>query len=91
VNPTVLVEVLNDRTAAYDLGEKFDHYRQIPTLQVYMLVSHDERSIETRHRNPDGTWIVRSAARGEVVRLEPIGIEFGVDEIYDRSPSIRSL
>src|SRR5439155_194836 len=32
-NPTVIVEVLSDSTEAYDHGDKFEHYRQIPTQQ----------------------------------------------------------
>ena len=29
-NPTVVVEVLSDSAEAYDRGDKFEHYRQIP-------------------------------------------------------------
>ena len=32
-NPTVIVEVLSDSTEAYDRGDKFEHYRQIPTFR----------------------------------------------------------
>lgn len=32
-NPTVPFEVLSRSTAAYDLGEKFDRYALLPTLQ----------------------------------------------------------
>lgn len=39
LNPTVLVEVLSDSTEAYDRGKKFEHYRQIPSLREYLLVS----------------------------------------------------
>src|SRR3989442_15030735 len=46
MNPTVLVEVLSDSTEAYDRGKKFEHYRQIPTLQEYLLVSQKETHIQ---------------------------------------------
>src|SRR5687767_10346827 len=39
VNPVVIVEVLSDRTEAYDRGEKFRHYRRIESLREYVLVS----------------------------------------------------
>src|SRR5262249_35971657 len=42
VNPVVLVEVLSKRTETYDRGEKFDHYRHIPSLKEYVLVAHDK-------------------------------------------------
>jgi Uma2 family endonuclease len=90
-NPTVIVEVLSDRTEAYDCGEKFERYRQIPTLGAYLLVSHRERRIETRRRAADGSWTVRHAGRGGTTTLEPLEIELAVDEIYDRSPLTRAL
>ena len=39
LNPTLLVEVLSDSTEAYDRGQKFEHYRQIESLQEYVLIS----------------------------------------------------
>src|SRR5262249_48856232 len=41
-NPVVLVEVLSDSTEAYDRGKKFAHYRQIPSLREYVMVSQHE-------------------------------------------------
>ncbi|MDE3091871.1 MAG: Uma2 family endonuclease, partial [Chloroflexota bacterium] len=37
-NPIVIVEVWSDSTKAYDRGEKFAMYRQIPTLQEYVMI-----------------------------------------------------
>jgi Uma2 family endonuclease len=91
VNPTVIVEVSSDRTEAYDRGEKFEHYRQIPTLREYVLVSHRERRIEVRSRQPDGTWRPRQAGRGERVALAALGVELVVDDVYDRSSLTRAL
>ena len=48
VNPTVVVEVLSPATIDYDLGEKFDHYRQIPSLKAVVHVWQDRRQIEIR-------------------------------------------
>jgi len=90
-NPTVIVEVLSDSTEAYDHGDKFEHYRQISTLQAYVLVSHRERRIETRRRAPDGSWSEHVAGRGQTAPLEAIGTELAVDEIYDRSSLTRAL
>lgn len=91
VNPTVLVEVSSDSTEAYDRGEKLKHYVQIPTLREYVLVSHRERRIEVRRRGHDGTWGTFQSGRGEVVTLSSIGVELGVDAVYDRSPLTREL
>jgi Uma2 family endonuclease len=37
-HPKVIVEVLSPSTASYDRGDKFKYYRQIPSLQEYVLV-----------------------------------------------------
>jgi Uma2 family endonuclease len=90
-NPTVIVEVLSDRTERYDRGEKFEHYRTIPSLREYVLVSHRERHVEVRRRGGVGEWRETHARRGEVVELTALGITVGVDEIYERSPLTRGL
>lgn len=61
-NPTVLVEVLWDSTEAYERGRKFEHYRQIPTLQEFLLVSQKEPRIEQFIRQADGRWLLTEAA-----------------------------
>ena len=90
-NPTVIVEVLSDRTEAYDRGDKFEQYKQLPTLQTYVLVSHRQRLVETRERTGQGDWVERIAGKGESIGLAALGIELNVDEIYDRSPFTSSL
>ena len=46
LNPMLVVEVLSRSTAAYDRGEKFEHYKQIASLQAYVLVSQDSVRVE---------------------------------------------
>ena len=41
LNPTFIVEVLLASTEIYDKDEKFTHYRQIDSLQEYILISQD--------------------------------------------------
>lgn len=81
-NPTVLVEVLSDSTEAYDRGEKFAHYRRIPSLREYVLVSQHVPRIEVFRRNDDGSWTLYEAGLGESAKLASIGCELPVDEIY---------
>ncbi|WP_437916937.1 Uma2 family endonuclease [Sorangium sp. So ce302] len=82
LNPIVLVEVLSDSTEAYDRGEKFAHYRRIPSLREYVLVSQHEQRIEVFHRNEDDSWTLREARAGEGAHLEAIGCVLSVDEVY---------
>ena len=82
-NPTVLVEVLSDSTEAYDRGEKFAHYRRIPSLREYVLVGQTKRLIEVYRKNEAGLWVlVAEAGAGEQAALESIGCVLNVDEVY---------
>jgi Uma2 family endonuclease len=42
LNPTLIVEVLSKSTEAYDRGDKFKHYRHLPSLAEYLLISQDK-------------------------------------------------
>jgi Uma2 family endonuclease len=90
VNPVVLVEVLSASTEEYDRGEKSAHYRKIPSLREYLLVSHRERRID-RWRRDDGEWELEGAGSGEVLHLAALGIDLAVDAVYERSPLTRTL
>ena len=50
LNPILVVEVLSPSTAAFDRGEKFEHCKQIASLQEYILVSQDNVRVEHYHR-----------------------------------------
>ena len=82
VNPIVVVEVLSDSTEAYDRGQKFAHYRRIPALREYVLVSQHEPRIEVFRRNADESWTLFEAGVGQSVKLASIGCQLSVDEVY---------
>jgi Uma2 family endonuclease len=82
-NPSVLVEVLSPSTEAYDRGQKFLQYRQIPSLREYLLVSQHEPLLELFVRQDNNLWSLREAA-GLDARLEIPSLEIAVSlaEIY---------
>jgi Uma2 family endonuclease len=82
VNPVVLVEVLSDSTEAYDRGERFAHYRRIPSLREYVIVSQREQRIEVHRLNEAGRWELHESAAGESVELASIGCHLSVDDVY---------
>jgi Uma2 family endonuclease len=59
LNPRVIVEVLSRSTEAYDRGTKFAHYRSLPSLREYVLVSQDQPLVERYTRRPEGSWELR--------------------------------
>jgi Uma2 family endonuclease len=87
-NPVVIVEVLSDATEADDRGEKFAHYRRLPSLREYVLVSQRAARIEVYRRQADQRWMLTEAGPGQTVALESIGAALAVDEVY-RDPLAR--
>lgn len=83
-NPVVVVEVLSPSTESYDREEKFAHFRRVPSLRAYVLVSQREHRIEVFARNDDQSWTLRETRKG-IARVEAIGCELSVDDVY-RNP-----
>ena len=85
LNPAIIVEVLSDSTESYDRGAKFAHYRKVPSLIEYVLVSQREYRIEQYARQPHGPWL-RSEVRGLAGKLDLLPIQCAVElkEIYAR-------
>jgi len=54
-NPVILVEVLSDATRAYDLGEKFDLYKEIGTLTQYLAIEQRATVVQSFSRT-DAGW-----------------------------------
>ena len=84
LNPIVIVEVLSPSTEAYDRGEKFAYYRQITSLQEYILVSQDQIRVEHYYRQ-ERQWIFTDFEKhDEILSLPSIQCELPLQEIYER-------
>lgn len=82
-NPRVVIEVLSESTAAYDRGKKFEAYRAIPSLEMYVLVAQDEPLVETFRRGEEGTWILRAFKGLDArVNLECVGVNIPLADLY---------
>jgi Uma2 family endonuclease len=82
-NPTLIVEVLSPSTENYDRGEKFEHYKRIPSLREYVLVAHDRRGVEVWTRNDLDRWSSRVFEDGESAVLDSVGSTLDVRRLYD--------
>ncbi|MDR0274331.1 MAG: Uma2 family endonuclease, partial [Burkholderiaceae bacterium] len=72
--PTLIVEVLSPGTAAYDLGAKFSHYRQIPALREIAFIDLDARRTDVYRKSADGLWVLRSFDAGADVQLASVDL-----------------
>jgi Uma2 family endonuclease len=87
LNPKVIVEVLSDMTEKHDRGTKFAHYRALPSLQEYAIVSHAERRVEHYRRLETGQWLMtESQGPAGVVRFPALGCcEVALADIYENA------
>ncbi len=81
-NPTLIIEVLSRSTEEYDAGDKFEHYKTLPSLRQYVLVSHRERSIEVWTRGEGAEWQLAVVREGEIAGLS-IDARLDVHELYE--------
>lgn len=81
--PLLVVEVLSPSTAAFDRGDKFASYRQLPSLVEYLLVDVDTRSCDLfRKRKDDGLWVLHPSAPGEGVVLSSVNLALSADALW---------
>ena len=83
LNPRVLMEVLSDSTEKYDRGGKFKHYRQVPSLQEYILIAQDEPLVERHVRQPNGDWLM-TEFRGldQTLAFISVPVKIALADIY---------
>jgi Uma2 family endonuclease len=84
LNPRVIVEVLSPSTAAYDRGRKFALYRELESLQEYVLISQDEHRVERFVRQVDSPDWLQSVVTslGGVMELPSIACRLHLSEVY---------
>lgn len=83
-NPTIIFEVLSDSTEKYDRGQKFSFYREIPTLQEYILVSAREKKLEKFKRMNSGNWLFSESKEGELFQIESIETFLNLEDVYEK-------
>src|SRR5581483_11830716 len=82
-NPVVIVEVLSPSSAAFDRGEKFELYREIPSLTEYVLVNTDSPHVEHFGRQADDSWVYRDYRGLEsTLVLVSIGCSVALKDVY---------
>jgi Uma2 family endonuclease len=83
VNPALIVEVLSDSTEAFDRGDKFSHYKSIPSFREYLLVAQHRPHVSHFIKQSDDSWLhYEYNALDEVVELTSVGLEVRLHDIY---------
>ena len=61
-NPSVVIEVISQGSGSYDRGDKFRLYRDIESLQEYILVNSLNVGVEIYRRTEDNHWLLAQDA-----------------------------
>lgn len=86
LNPIAIIEVLSPSTETYDRGDKFAHYRQLHSLQEYVLVSQDKVCVEHYVRQTE-QWVLTDFQKLEQhLPLTSIQCELPLQEVYESVP-----
>jgi Uma2 family endonuclease len=82
--PTLIVGVLSESTAAFDRGDKFAAYRTLPALQEYVLVDIPARRLESFRRIADSDWLFHEHRHdcGEC-HFPAVGVSVPIAEIFE--------
>lgn len=83
IHPTLLVEVTSKSTEKKDRGVKLDDYREIATLEEYLIVSHERNELELWTKR-DARWSRQVVTKG-ALRLQR-GAVLDVDRLYASLP-----
>ena len=82
-NPKTIVEILSPATQDYEYGTKFELYRQLSSLEEYVLVSQDQQRIEVFCRMTNQEWrLLRYEGAETILPLESLNISIPLREIY---------
>lgn len=85
--PCLLVEVTSPGTEIVDRREKWAAYREIESLQTYLIVHQDERRVERYYRDERNEWRRAEVAGEGRLPLTCPEIELSLEEIY-RGPDV---
>lgn len=84
-NPTVVIEVLSDSTAAWDYTGKFRQYQLLASLKEYVLIEQKEAQVDVFRKNEDGFWFIEGYKGLEaIIEFRSLGISIPMREVYHK-------
>lgn len=82
-NPSVIIEIFSRSTRNYDRPEKFSLYRDIDTLQEYILIDSQKTHIERYFRSNNNTWqLMDYYSQEDNLIISAVNISISLKDIY---------
>ena len=80
--PCLVVEVLSPSTASDDRGDKFAAYRQLPSLQEYLLVDVDSQRCDLFRKGADGLWVLHPGTATDPLQLASVDLVVAPEALW---------
>jgi len=84
-NPKIIIEVLSKSTEQYDRVKKFELYRELDSLEEYLLVSQNEFRVEQFTKQNSLQWLFSEVTKKtDSIKIQTIEAELSVEDIYEK-------
>ena len=81
--PCLIAEVISPATERIDRNEKLFNYRQIPSLQEYLLVHQSEIKVEVYRKIYQNKRLSETLTQDSMMKLQSVNAEITMAEIYE--------
>jgi Uma2 family endonuclease len=83
IDPSLIIEILSPSTRQYDMGAKFELYKDIPVLKEYILVEPKSLTIYCYRKGPGNSWQKEVyTGPSAVLTLQSMNITITLQDIY---------
>ncbi|NEP01961.1 MAG: Uma2 family endonuclease [Symploca sp. SIO2E9] len=81
--PCLIIEVLSDKTEAFDRCDQFTDYSELETLQEYVLINQKRMRVERFRRDAEGHWVLHRYKERDELYLESIDFHCPITAVYE--------
>lgn len=89
-HPKVIIEVLSNSTAAYDRGAEFAAYRNLSSLQEYVLIDPDLRTVEIFRRTENDDWLLSTRDSERALILRSLDFEARLNDVFEDTEGLEN-
>ncbi len=91
MNPGIIIEIMSEKTEAFDRGDKFFVYQTFESLKEYILVDQRISRIEKFVRNDEKVWSCEAVSGLEnSIKFETIEAQIRLGEVYRSVKTVES-
>ncbi len=82
-NPSVITEILSKLTMSYDMGVKFQLYRDIKTLKEYIMIDSEKIHVKRWYINGTGNWELQELKNSsDILDITTVNFSINLQDIY---------